>query len=190
MADYQQIRCDARKDRNFPLKTLTDYKDYTMKTVLQDRPAIVRKLESLRAEYLVTDYQTDFYFKTSQGKLKYRKGNIENLITHYLREQVDGIERTTVLRYDRDPSPDKIDLLFRNHEHIGTIEKQRTVYVLSNIRIHLDKLNSGEEFIELEAIDRNNVFSDSELHGQCVSLFRQLGFDAARAIRTGYLDFH
>jgi adenylate cyclase, class 2 len=175
-------------DRLFPLNKLADYKDYTVKAALRDRIALRRRLESLNARYVGTDHQTDFYFKTSAGKLKYRKGKIENLITHYVRQFIDGTERTTVLRYDRDPSQEEIDVLFRDYEHIATIEKQRTVYVLSNVRIHLDRLKTGEEFLELEAIDRSNIFSEADLRTQCLIVLKSLGVDADNVIRTGYLD--
>jgi adenylate cyclase, class 2 len=177
-------------DRLFPLNKLADYKDYTVKAALRDRSALIAKLESLNAEYVGTDRQTDFYFKTSEGKLKYRKGKIENLITHYVREFIDGTERTTVLRYDQDPTQEEIDLLFRDYEHIAAIEKERTVYLLSNIRIHLDQMNNGEQYVEIEAIDRSNVFSDVELAGQCMDLVNWLGIERTSIIKTGYLDSH
>lgn len=173
---------------SFSLNTLANYKDYTVKAALRDRVAVVEKLKSINAQYHATDHQTDFYFKTSKGKLKYRKGKIENLITHYIRKNVDGIERTTVLRYERDPSGDVIDALFRDYEHIGTIEKERVVFLLSNIRIHLDRLENGDEFLELEAIDRKRMFSEAELRSQCLDLLKRLGVETGNVIRTGYLD--
>lgn len=62
-----------------------DYKDYTIKAQSQNVVRIEFKLKAIGATYVGLDIQTDHYFQTKKGKLKWRQGTIENLITHYER---------------------------------------------------------------------------------------------------------
>lgn len=54
----------------------------------------------LKIEFIGLDLQTDHYFEIEKGKLKWREGTVENLITHYERIDDSGMERTIVYRYD------------------------------------------------------------------------------------------
>ncbi|MBI3482368.1 MAG: CYTH domain-containing protein, partial [Bacteroidetes bacterium] len=115
------------------------YKDFTIKARLVNSKNVVKKLAALKAEFIGKDLQTDHYFETDKGKLKWREGTIENLITHYERFDDSGMERTIVYQYDINPSQDQIDDLFLNHKVIGITKKERRIYQLNNIKIHLDK---------------------------------------------------
>ncbi len=63
--------------------TPLSYKDFTIKAKLLDSEKIVAQLMAIKAEFIGLDLQTDHYFETKKGKLKWREGTIENLITHY-----------------------------------------------------------------------------------------------------------
>ncbi|HEU5292508.1 MAG TPA: CYTH domain-containing protein, partial [Cyclobacteriaceae bacterium] len=133
------------------------------------------------------DHQTDTYFQVDHGKLKLRQGTIENLITHYERTFENGAEKTQVFRYDVNPSQEEIEKLKSSHQQIGIVKKERKIYFINHIKIHLDKLPNGEEFIEMEAIDRLNQFSDEELKRQCLDLKDKLGINESEMVQTGYL---
>ena len=51
---------------------MIDYKDFTIKAVLKERPARA-SIGGIRAKFEGEDFQHDYYFKTSSGKLKFRK---------------------------------------------------------------------------------------------------------------------
>jgi hypothetical protein len=59
------------------------YKDFTIKARLTNRCETEQLIKDLKARFVGVDIQIDQYFKVSLGKLKYREGSIENLITHY-----------------------------------------------------------------------------------------------------------
>lgn len=166
------------------------YKDFTIKARVSNHEKIEKTLQSLNAEFIGTDFQTDHYFETEKGKLKWREAVIENLITHYERLHDSGIERTVVYRYDLNPSQNQIQELRQNHKLIGVTQKQRKIYQLHNVKIHLDKLPNDEEFIEIEAIDRDNKFSADELRTQCMEVMSKLGILESDLIQTGYLKRH
>ena len=163
------------------------YKDYTLKARVSSQNLLEGELKKLNARFLGVDHQTDTYFQTSIGKLKLRQGTIENLITHYERTFDNGVEKTTVHRYDVNPTEAEVEKLKDSHKQIGTVIKERKIYFIDHLKIHLDKLQNGEEFIEIEAIDRHNEFSDEELKNQCMALKDKLGIRESEMVKTGYL---
>jgi len=163
------------------------YKDFTIKAKISSGGELENKLIQFNSRFLGVDMQTDTYFEVSHGKLKLREGTIENLITHYERTHDGGAEKTNVYRYDLNPTVEEIEKLKRTHQQIGVIKKERKIYFVDHIKVHIDKLPSGEEFIELEAIDRLNQFSDEELKHQCLHLKDKLGIHQSEIIQTGYL---
>jgi len=144
------------------------------------------RLARLQATYIGLDAQTDYYFETPYGKLKRRQGTIENLITHYERVVVDGVEKTRVYQYDVNPTKEQIYSLERSHRQIGVVRKDRKIYLLNHVKIHLDQLPDGSCFVEVEAIDRSNNFTDRELKEQCLAMKMLLGIADSELVKTGY----
>ena len=165
-----------------------DYKDYTLKARVIDLDPLHARLKELNATFVGTDYQRDHYFATTKGKLKWRQGTIENLITHYERITEQEAERTIVYRYDLHPTPEDLVQLQKSNELIQIIEKTRHIYLIAHIKIHLDLLPSGDQFLEIEAIDRENQFSHSELLQHCTDLQQKLGIPSENRIPTGYFS--
>ncbi len=163
------------------------YKDYSIKARIQSFEPIERKLQKLGAHYIGEDHQKDTYFEITQGKLKLREGTIENLIAHYERKMINGMERTSNYRYDQNPDKAEVDHLFRNHKVIGVIKKIRKIYKIQNVKIHLDKTEQGELFIEIEAIDEFQEFTEANLLKQCLEIKTKLGIDDNQLIKSGYL---
>lgn len=164
------------------------YKDYTLKAHLKWRTYVENKLIELRAIFEGDDYQQDYYFKVLNGKLKYRKGTFGALITHYERFTIDNIEKTTVYRYDVNPSEEEIQKLFNRYDLIGEINKSRSLYQINNLTIHLDKLENGEEYIEVEAKDFEDRYSELELQNQCQQIFENIGISKNDLLTTGYIN--
>ncbi len=165
-----------------------NYKDFTIKARLKDLKKTEDILVSLNARYVGEDAQTDYYFETEKGKLKYRKGNIEHLITHYERAEINGTEKTTVYRYDLNPSEEQIALLKAGHKLIGVVSKHRKIYRLNHLKFHLDTLPDGACFLEIEAIDRSGNFTDEQLRDQCLEYKTRLGIPDCDLVQTGYLQ--
>lgn len=164
------------------------YKDFTIKAQVADFFGIESALQRLSPTFAGVDHQKDTYFKVPKGKLKLRQGTIENLITKYERMDVEGVEKTTVYQYDLNPTDEQISKLFREHEIIGIIEKERKIYFLGNIKIHLDKTLDDKIFIEIEAIDSDDSRSAEELRTQCLVMKEKLGILDSQLTKTGYLS--
>lgn len=166
---------------------MVNYKDFTLKAHLRDRTSVEQKLLEFGAEFRGVDDQQDIYFKVLNGKLKYRKGTLGTLITHYERFSMDNIEKTTVYRYDINPTQEQIQELFSNFDIIGEIEKSRTLYQINNLTIHLDQFDNGVDFIEVEAKDFEEIYSDVALQNQCRQIFDYIGISKDDLLETGYI---
>jgi adenylate cyclase, class 2 len=164
------------------------YKDVTIKARLINAEEIEKIIQEQNSQFIGLDIQTDHYFLVSKGKLKFRKGVIENLIAHYERVASNGLEKTIVYRYERNPSQEQIEELFRKHKLIGKTRKVRKIYRIDNIKIHIDLLPGGDNFIEIEAIDKDNTFSMNELSAQCLEMKSVLGLPDNALIKTGYFN--
>ena len=164
------------------------YNDYTIKARLHNLQAMQNRLQQEGARYEGLDQQTDRYYQVTRSKLKWRAGTIENLITHYERIREGGQERTRVYRYDRHPDAAAIAALQQSHRELGMVRKQRHIYHLHPVKIHLDVLEGGEQFIELEAIDRSGIKPLAELRAQCESIRQRLGIPEADLLPTGYFN--
>lgn len=165
-----------------------NYRDFTLKARLYDSPKLREQLLKLGARCVGVDNQVDRYFEVAQGKLKWRQGNIENLITHYEPIQEGSLEQTVVYRYDVNPSQEAIQQLFDLYKEASIVSKQRTIYWLGNVKIHVDKLPDGSEFIELEAMDRDDKFSTAELRNQCKQVQQALAIEDSDLLPTGYFQ--
>ncbi|MDL5050180.1 hypothetical protein QQ054_29675 [Oscillatoria amoena NRMC-F 0135] len=53
--------------------------------------------------------------------------------------------------------------------------------------MHLDTLQDGRQFIEIEAIDPANRFTEADLQHQCLSMKTQLGIADSDLVQTGYM---
>ena len=164
------------------------YKDFNIKANVTDLSRTERALADMQATFVGVDNQKDTYFSVPKGKLKLREGTIENLITHYERVDEKGMERTIVYQYDLKPTAEQISKLHREHVIIAIIEKERKIYFLDNVKIHLDKTVNGKSFVEVEAIDSNDSMSMEQLRLQCLSVKEKLGIKDSELVKSGYLS--
>ena len=105
------------------------------------------------AKFLWKDTQVDTYFVTKQGKLKLRESSLNGAeLIPYAKSESEGIKRSD---YARIPIADVplVKALF--HQLLGTkiaVTKLREVYLLGNIRVHLDEVERLGSFLEFEAV--------------------------------------
>lgn len=166
---------------------MLNYQDVTLKARVSNVEQMGVRLADLGAMFIGEDRQHDTYFTCTVGKLKFRKGALGTLITHYERIGMDGAEKTHVYRYDVNPSEEEVQQLYAMHEVVGETHKIRKLYQLGNVTIHLDLLPSGENFIEVEAKDYAEIFSEEQLKMQCQKLFEDLQLSDVDRLETGYL---
>lgn len=170
------------------MPTSPTYADFSIKARCVSPQLIERKLKELSAYFAGEDLQTDTYFKVPVGKLKLREGNIENLLTHYLREEREGMMKTTVFLYERDPSDAQKQQYTGSLPVVGKVIKSRKIYWIDNVKFHVDRFPDTRTFVEIEAIDREGSLG-IELISQQAAKYKQLLLIREEDILKGsYID--
>jgi len=142
-------------------------------------------LLALRAEFRGTDKQTDIYFKVPRGRLKLRRGKIENALIFYERPDVTEAKIARVTLFKLANPDDLLPLLTRALDILVTIRKRREIYFLNNVKIHLDCIKDLGSFIEIEVIGETT----SEIQFQtCRRLMKKLKISQADLVAGSYSD--
>ena len=125
------------------------------------------KLKTLQPKFIGQDHQIDTYFKTENGRLKLREGNIENALIHYTRTNTADAKQSDVTLYS--PSNSKIlkELLTKSNGIKVIVDKQRRIYFIDNVKFHFDEVKNLGTFIEVEAIDKDGSIGIDTLKEQC-----------------------
>ncbi|RLD73817.1 MAG: adenylate cyclase [Bacteroidetes bacterium] len=149
---------------------------------------VVRKiLISGNAEFKGIDHQIDSYFKVNSGRLKLREGNIENALIHYNREDKDEPKESDVLLYKTSKNSLLKELLTKALDKLITIDKEREIYFIGNVKFHLDKVKELGKFIEIEAIGKGDE-DKSALLQQCKFYLNLFGISKDDLIPFSYSD--
>ncbi|MDO9549229.1 MAG: CYTH domain-containing protein [Candidatus Marinimicrobia bacterium] len=73
-------------------------------------------------------------------------------------------------------------------ETLVIFDKQREIYFVDNVKIHLDRVKDLGSFLEIEAIDEDDRFTDEELLQQCRQLMDLFKITANDLISDSYSD--
>ncbi len=142
----------------------------------------------LGAKFLGKDFQTDTFFNVPNGRLKLRESLLSgNILIPYLRsDQKEAKEARYVLLPVKDVSTTKA--LFG--EILGErliVEKTRRIYLLENIRIHLDEVTNLGNYLEFEAvIDAKHPEEESQ--ATLDELLEKFGVQVEHLIAGAYAD--
>ena len=150
-------------------------------------PAAIREiLKDLGAEYKGTDHQTDTYFKTDNGRLKLREGNIENNLIFYKRGDQAGPKRSDVLLYPANRNPNLKNILEEVFGIMVVVDKQREIYFIDNVKFHIDEVNDLGSFVEIEAIGDKG--EENQLDKQCRHFMEVLNIKEEQLLCESYCD--
>ena len=131
-------------------------------------------LKAHNARFIGLDHQIDTYFRVPNGRLKLREGNIENALIHYNRANQSGPKQSdvTLLKSPNETATLK-KILTDSVGILAVVDKKREIYFIENVKFHLDKVVGLGNFVEIEAINSENVdntegvLSPEVLHKQC-----------------------
>ena len=129
----------------------------------------IRKiLKEKNAKFIGTDNQKDIYFKNGSGKLKLRKGNLENYLIYYERENEKEIKKSKVILFNNQGRIDELEKRTKKtYEILIQVNKIREIYFIGNVKFHIDKIKNLGNFVEIEASSRENLISEEKLREQC-----------------------
>ena len=124
-------------------------------------------LLTLNPVYIGVDHQIDTYFNVPTGRLKLREGNIENSLIYYERSNIAGSKLSNVYLYQHIANSNLKELLTKVHGIKCVVDKIRKIYFVDNVKFHFDTVANLGSFIEIEAIDTNGTYTQSQLQEQC-----------------------
>jgi predicted adenylyl cyclase CyaB len=147
---------------------------------------------AMGAEREGVEWQRDTYFQVNSGRLKLRQRRPEgrpeeNQLIGYHREDHTGSRGSD---YRLIPIDDGQALRSTLTNTLGTrkeVIKQRTVYRLNRVRIHLDDVENLGIFIEFEAIVDDQC-EESSAWAKVKSLSQQFRIDPNDVIGASYVD--
>jgi adenylate cyclase, class 2 len=164
------------------------YADVNVKAYCQRLPEVESLLLQHGAAFKGEDLQTDTFYETSVGKLKLREGSIENLVTHYVREEIEGEWRTRVFLYEKFPTDARKRELLGALRVIGRVQKKRKIFFIDNVKFHLDQFEGQKNFIEVEAIDLHGNLGLEKIRQQAEHYKKLLQIHDQDILTNSYID--
>jgi adenylate cyclase, class 2 len=124
-------------------------------------------LKDYDAEYKGKDNQLDIYFKVDEGRLKIRRGDIENALIFYKRENKRNAKESDIELYLLQENSSLERMIWRNHNVLVQVDKSREIYFIDNVKFHLDNVRKLGTFVEIEAISKEDKIPKERLQRQC-----------------------
>jgi len=148
------------------------------------------------AKKLMTDqlgelHQIDTYYKTENGRLKLREinGKVAQLIPYY-KEYTQGPMKSC---YSLLPVDNPVELKAILEKILGMltiVDKKREVYLIGNIRVHLDRVKGLGNFIEFEAVYEENSPDAKSIEMEKVEeLMRTFSISEDSLLDKSYIDY-
>ena len=159
-----------------------------IKAKSNNQDAIREILKSKNAEFKGIDYQIDTYFKVNNGRLKLREGKIENYLIHYQREDKEGPKQSDVTLLKPDPKSSLKEILTKSLGVLVVVDKKREIYLIDNVKFHIDTVKDLGTFIEIEAIDNDGTIGKDKLLEQCQFFLDLFKISQKDLISVSYSD--
>jgi len=142
---------------------------------------------ALATEHVGLDHQVDTYFVTARGRLKLRESSLSGgQLVPYLRPDREGPKRSD---YRVIPVEDPASLKRLLAEILGVhrvVDKEREIFLVENVRIHLDRVKGLGSFLELEAVFDGSTASESDQQQKVAWLMKELRVEPEDLLATSY----
>ena len=159
-----------------------------LKARCQDLGRLRETCISLGAEGQEPDRQLDTYFKVSHGRLKLRESLLSGAeLIFYIRADVAGARES---HYETCPVEAAEGLKAVLTKALGVravVAKRREVFVIGNVRTHLDKVQDLGSFVELEGIVENPT-ELAYVADEVQKLRQALGIENHALVKESYSD--
>ncbi|MCB0602299.1 MAG: class IV adenylate cyclase [Saprospiraceae bacterium] len=149
---------------------------------------VVREYLARNGRYKGRDHQVDTYFQVPSGRLKLRQGTIENNLIAYHRPNVASQKLSEVSLYPPADADQLYQVLTKVLPVLVTVDKQRHIYFIDNVKFHIDEVKDLGQFVEIEAIDEEGLRSIEDLEIQCQYYQKELGIHPGDLCSHSYSD--
>jgi predicted adenylyl cyclase CyaB len=133
-------------------------------------------------------FQDDTFFACPNGRLKLRAfSEIEGELIFYQRPDIAAPKESSYI-ISPTKSPGKLcEVLSVAYGQVGHVRKHRTVFLAGTTRIHLDRIESLGEFLEIEVVlDQNDSVKAGISRAE--ELMNQLGISRKQLVEEAYVD--
>lgn len=158
-----------------------------IKAPVADPAAFRARARALATETVGVDRQVDTYFRVPTGRLKLRESSLSGAqLIPYRRPDDDGPRRAD---YQVLPVADAGGLKALLTEMLGVhrvVRKRREIWLVGNVRIHLDAVEALGDFMELEAVFDGTPAAEAEEQRKVAHLMKELGVAEADLVATSY----
>lgn len=159
-----------------------------IKAFLRDRPhveALAARLSDVEPQLIP---QEDYFFRCDRARLKLRiLGPDRGELIRYERDDVADVRCSRyVIARTCDPSI-LLEILTRTLGVAGVVKKKRTLYLIGQTRVHLDRVFDLGDFLELEVVLRPEQ-SDAEGKSIAHALLSTFKIDKRELIGKSYVD--
>jgi predicted adenylyl cyclase CyaB len=168
---------EARMPRNIEIKAR-----------VADLEPLRAVVQALGARPLATEEQTDRYYELDGArrvKLRTIAGGRAEMI-HYRRPEDEGVRASdyevTSVRDDQAGA-----CLVPKGEPLVVVRKRREIWLLDNVRVHLDTVEGLGRFLELEAVV-DAEHDDAVCRGQVDRILAALEVSPGQLVRASYSD--
>jgi len=133
-------------------------------------------------------HQEDYYFQSHAARLKLRiLGPDQGELIRYERSDVADARCSRYL-IARTPDPlILLEILTKTLDGAGVIKKERTLYLIGQTRVHLDRVSDLGDFLEVEVVLRPE---QSEAEGRTIAdaLLSTFKIDRRELLGKAYID--
>lgn len=159
-----------------------------IKVRLRDRPRVERALRELGGRDAGIETQHDIFYRVASGRLKLRQSSRDGAtLIQYERSDAARV-RDSNYRLVAIPEPDGLRAALDSAlGRLGEVHKQRHLWWIDNVRIHLDAVEGLGAFLELEAIV-DAEHPDAACLERVEALLTRFGITAQDRAATAYVD--
>lgn len=134
------------------------------------------------------DHQVDTYFNVPYGRLKLRRGLIENALIHYHRPDGEGPKSSHVTLFPTDGGDVLLGILSKSLGVKTVVDKKREIWFIGEVKFHIDSVDGLGDFVEIEVIDADGDRPFRSLLETCRRHMEALGIDASDLVSSSYSD--
>ena len=159
-----------------------------LKARYEDREKALSVLERLGAKYVSTETQIDTYFSVGSYRMKLRETTLgDHRIIWYSRPNHPDSRKSTY-RMESIPDPEAKKRIFSREMGVKVVvTKERILYMIGPVRVHLDRVEGLGDFLEFEAVLEDG-YTEGDAYAQVADLRREFEINDEDLIAGSYSD--
>ncbi len=144
--------------------------------------------KKISTQHLGLDRQTDTYFATKKGRLKLRESSLSGTyLIPYLRPDSAHAKKSDYALLTTQDGTKAKELLAELLGVTQVVRKTRDIYLIDNVRVHLDEVERLGKFLEFEAVYFDPLQEAAEFK-KVNDLLKIFGVSESDLLKNSYTD--